>query len=180
MIIDMSAQCMPCQKISAEIEKQYGLQINASTVYYWRLKFREQIVKAQGDMLASAKATQPLASLEYRLKQYRANIKRELRKIEPDGRVINDAIKNAGEEIRAMELFRLRETESLLKQSLLTKPAEDTSGIDQVISMVERRYIIAKEHRKENYAIMQKVDWARIDPPSTAMPEETPEPGEDE
>jgi len=34
-----------------------------------------------------------------------------------------------------------------------------------LVDIVARRSAIAKEHAKENYAIMQKVEWARIDLP---------------
>lgn len=162
-IIDQSAQCKSSLSISRLVKENYNLEISTAAVTRWKRKFREQIIKAQGDQLAIARATQPLATLEYRLKLYQANIKREIKKGPmADGRVINDALRNAGEEIRANELFQLKRVEAELKQDLLKNQSkEGGSAIEEIIAMVERRVVYARKRTEENKAIIQMVDWAR-------------------
>lgn len=157
-IIEMSIQGKTSVDISAEIAKTRGISIDDSTIRIWRLKFKEQINKKRDSILARAYAVEALALPENRLALLNENIEREKKKKRPDGKVINDAIRFAGEDIRSLELIRLKETELQLKKAVGEGSGE--TG-DELIVKLEKRITISRKVSVENRDIEAMVEWAK-------------------
>lgn len=165
LIIEQSiaGKSSPC--IAATILKTYNVKLDSSTIRYFRLKYKDKIKAKQNEFLDRAYATEPLAQPEYRLKLYNKNIQHEMKRKNKagyhigDGKVINDALRFAAEDLKNLEAIRLKEKELDLRKEMGNK----VGNVDELIVMVEQRITITKRKSENNAEIAEGVQWAIVD-----------------
>lgn len=166
LIIEQSIAGKSSPQIARSILQTYNVQLDSSAVRYFRLKYKDKIRAKQEEFLNRAYATEPLAQPEYRLKLYYKNIKNEMTRKSRDGdryigdgKVVNDALRFAAEDLKNLETLRLKETELDLRREIGKK----TENVDELILLVEKRITITRKKIEENTEIAEGVEWAIMD-----------------
>ena len=166
-IIQQAIAGYPSNTIAKNIKEQFNTSISEGTVRIVRIKYRKKIVAAIDKVIETASATQPLASLEKRLAEYEMNIKREInRKTKDgryagDGRVINDALRFAAEDIATLHQIRLKMEELELKKN---GQGKEENGYEKVAELLERRVRIWQSRdRSVDEKLIANSDWRIID-----------------
>lgn len=165
LIIEQSIAGKSSPQIAKLILQTYSVQLDSSAVRYFRLKYKDKIRAKQEEFLDRAYATEPLAQPEYRLKLYNTNIQREMKRKNKegyhigDGKVINDALRFAAEDLKNLEAIRLKEKELDLRREIGNK----VENVDELIVMVEQRITITKRKSENNAEIADGVQWAIMD-----------------
>lgn len=166
LIIEMSIAGKTSTQIAKAILKEFNVSLDSSNVRRMRIKYKDKIRAKQEEFLNRAYATEPLAQPEYRLKLYHKNIKNELSRKSRDGeryigdgKIVNDALRFAAEDLKNLEVLRLKETELDLRRDLGKK----TENVDELILLVEKRITITRKKIEENTEIAEGVEWAIMD-----------------
>jgi hypothetical protein len=165
-IIQQAIAGYTSQAIADHIKEQLNVDIASDTVRAVRVKYRKKIVAAIDKVIETASATQPLASLEKRLAEYEKNIRREInRKTKDgryagDGRVINDALRFAAEDIATLYQLRLKMEELELKKN---GKGKEENGYEKVAELLERRVKIWQSRdRSVDEKLIANSDWRII------------------
>lgn len=166
-IIQQAIAGYPSNTIAKNIKEQFNTSISEGTVRIVRIKYRKKIVAAIDKVIETASATQPLASLEKRLAEYEKNIRREISKktkdgrYAGDGRVINDALRFAAEDIAALYQLRLKMEELELKKN---GQGKEENGYEKVAELLERRVRIWQSRdRSVDEKLIANSDWRIIE-----------------
>ena len=165
-IIQQAIAGYPSNTIAKNIKEQFNTSISEGTVRIVRIKYRKKIVAGIDKVLETASATQPLASLEKRLAEYEKNIKREIKKVTKDGRytgdgrVINDALRFAAEDIATLYQIKLKMEELELKKN---GQGKEENGYEKVAELLERRVKIWQSRdRSVDEKLIANSDWRII------------------
>ncbi len=159
-IIEKSIAGYTISEIIKQIREEFGLSLEYKTVWAYRVKHRAKINASIEKMLESVYATQPLAILEKRLEEYWKNIEMERMKVDEngnyngDGRVINEALRNAAEDLAKLERLRLKMQEYELKKGL-----QNTNSFDEIIATIERRTMLAKKRSDSDDRLIANSGW---------------------
>jgi hypothetical protein len=166
-IIQQAIAGYTSQAIADHIKEKLNVDIADDTVRAVRVKYRKKIVAAIDKVIETASATQPLASLEKRLAEYEKNIRREInRKTKDgryagDGRVINDALRFAAEDIATLHQIRLKMEELELKKN---GQGKEENGYEKVAELLERRVRIWQSRdRSVDEKLIANSDWRIIE-----------------
>ena len=158
VIVELAIAGLTSGAIARHLKQDFGVDITSRAVRFWRVKLGDRIRKQISGILDTAYATQPLASLEVRLKLYARTIREEHTKDAKyrDGKVINDALKNAAEDIRNLELIRLKAEELEIKSG-----TGKTEGNDFIsfIEKIEKRLVISKANEIKNDELAKLAGW---------------------
>ncbi|HQJ23685.1 MAG TPA: hypothetical protein PK475_10085 [Rectinema sp.] len=159
-IIEKSIEGFTSSEIMDQVQKEFNLSLSYEAVRSYRLKYRDKIKASIDKLLESAYATQPLAMPEKRLEMYWRNIQLERMKVDEngnyngDGRVINEALRNAAEDLAKLERLRLKMQEYELKKGL-----QNTNSFDEIIATIERRTMLAKKRSDSDDRLIANSGW---------------------
>ena len=174
IIIEKAIEGKTSGQISQYIKEMCGVDVSDARVREYRIKFKDKIVPKREEILNSAYATEPLARPEYRLKLYHENIERETGrknsrgKYTGDGKVINDALRYAAEDLKNLEMIQLKQKEIELRKEL----GESVADVDRLLVMVEKRIVVGKKKSEVNEQIAEDVQWAIVDSDATKEKED--------
>lgn len=174
IIIEKAIEGKTSGQISQYIKEMCGVDVSDARVREYRIKFKDKIVPKREEILNSAYATEPLARPEYRLKLYHENIERETGrknsrgKYTGDGKVINDALRYAAEDLKNLEMIQLKQKEIELRKEL----GESVADVDGLLVMVEKRIVVGKKKSEVNEQIAEDVQWAIVDSDATKEKED--------
>ena len=177
LIIQKAIEGETSRQIALDIKETCGVEINERTIRDYRCKYKDKIIPKREEILQSAYATEPLARPEYRLRLYQENIERERSKTNRDGkyvgngRIINDALRFAAEDIKNLEMIQLKQKEIDLRKAL----GESVADVDGLLLMVEKRIVVGKKNSEANKEIAEDVQWAIVE---DEQPEERDNGGE--
>lgn len=163
-IVELAISGLPSGIIAKKLKQDFGVEITSATVRFWRIKLGDRIRKQVDGILDLAYATQPLASLETRLKIYSKNI-RDAKNDPPEvrGRIINDALRNAADDIRNVEITRLKAEELALKRDA---GRDGSNSYVEFIETIERRLVISRENEIVNDRLAKLAGWDDEDAPN--------------
>lgn len=165
IIIEKAIEGKTSGQIAQYIKDTCGVELSQSIVRNYRVKYKDKIVPKREEILNSAYATEPLARPEYRLMLYQENIERERErrskdgKYIGDGRVINDALRYAAEDLKNLEIIQLKQKELDLRKAL----GDSVADVDELLLMVEKRIVIGKKKSEANKEITEDVQWAVVE-----------------
>ena len=177
LIIQKAIEGETSRQIALDIKETCGVEINERTIRDYRCKYKDKIIPKREEILQSAYATEPLARPEYRLRLYQENIERERSKTNRDGkyvgngRIINDALRFAAEDIKNLEMIQLKQKEIDLRKAL----GDSVADVDGLLLMVEKRIVVGKKNSEANKEIAEDVQWAIVE---DEQPEERDNGGE--
>ena len=177
LIIQKAIEGETSRQIALDIKETCGVEVNERTIRDYRCKYKDKIIPKREEILQSAYATEPLARPEYRLRLYQENIERERSKTNRDGkyvgngRIINDALRFAAEDIKNLEMIQLKQKEIDLRKAL----GDSVADVDGLLLMVEKRIVVGKKNSEANKEIAEDVQWAIVE---DEQPEERDNGGE--
>jgi hypothetical protein len=176
-IIEKSIEGFTSSEIMDQVQKEFNLSLSYEAVRSYRLKYRDKIKASIDKLLESAYATQPLAMPEKRLEEYWKNIEMERAKVDKngnyngDGRVINEALRNAAEDLANLEQLRLKMQEYELKKGL-----QNTNSFDEIVAMIERRTILAKKRSDSDERLIANSGWRIVEDQENGEEEDSNKP----
>ncbi len=171
VIVELAIAGLTSGAIAKKINEEFSVSIVPSAVRFWRIKLGDRILKQVNGILDRAYITQPLASLEVRLKLYARTIREEHKKDKKyrDGKVINDALKNAAEDIKNLELIRIKAAELELKRNA---GKDGSNDYVEFIETIERRLVISGDNETRNARLAKLAGGGWDDDEDEAKPTE--------